>query len=496
MLISIITINLNNLNGLIKTVDSVFSQDYKEIDYLIIDGGSTDGSVEWMKKNQNLGYRFISESDNGIYNAQNKGGQMALGSYLFFLNSGDVLNSSNVLSALAINAKGDIDLIYGNLITIDYSGLVKSISMPTTFDHDFFIEGTLNQHVCLIKKSLWKRLGGFDEKYKLVSDWVFFYRAILLEKAITYKVDISVVKYNLEGISSRLSARKTMESEKLDFLSQYAIDKIKFFSNNKSVIEMEKPGLLEKLFHKVKLFKRNRNSFKRFKRNFSDINFHEIPIIINSRDRFSYLRLLVKWLEKNDYHNIHIIDNASTYEPLLNYYKEIPYPVYQAGYNAGYCALWDIGSIWNKFSNSYYVYTDSDILPDENCPRDFLEMFYYLLNKYEGVDKVGFSLKIDDLLLPEQNLNKVISWEKQFWKNKIDKYAYHADIDTTFALYRAGSKGPASMTRSLRTAPPYTAQHLPWYGFAFCSPDEAAFYEANANEDTHWGAATNYTKAH
>ncbi|KPA34233.1 hypothetical protein AMR50_0875 [Leptospira interrogans] len=89
--ISIITINLNNLEGLRKTLESVKSQTYTNFELIVVDGGSTDGSFEYLKSNLDLIKKFISEKDKGIYNAQNKGISLSKGEYLVFLNAGDTL---------------------------------------------------------------------------------------------------------------------------------------------------------------------------------------------------------------------------------------------------------------------------------------------------------------------------------------------------------------------------------------------------------------------
>lgn len=96
--LTIITINLNNKAGLQTTIDSVIAQTYKDFEWIIIDGGSTDGSKELIEKYTNYIKYWVSEPDKGIYNAMNKGIKVAEGEYLQFLNSGDSLFSNSVLS--------------------------------------------------------------------------------------------------------------------------------------------------------------------------------------------------------------------------------------------------------------------------------------------------------------------------------------------------------------------------------------------------------------
>jgi hypothetical protein len=123
---------------------------------------------------------------------------------------------------------------------------------------------------------------------------------------------------------------------------------------------------------------------------------NEIPVIINNYNRFDSLKKQLIWLEKINQKNIFIIDNCSDYHPLLEFYNETPYIVFKLDRNVGFLAIWKT-IIFKLFKKSYYIYTDSDILPVETCPLDVISHFYNLLQRYPNVDKVGFGLKIDDL---------------------------------------------------------------------------------------------------
>ena len=113
LILSIITINLNNREGLRKTIESVVNQTFQDFEFIVIDGASTDGSVEVIQDYPRINY-WISEPDTGIYNAMNKGIAKATGEYCLFLNSGDTLFQINTLTGiLQSNPKGDI--IFGNV---------------------------------------------------------------------------------------------------------------------------------------------------------------------------------------------------------------------------------------------------------------------------------------------------------------------------------------------------------------------------------------------
>src|SRR5688500_2837476 len=116
--LSIITINLNNISGLIKNFDSVFEQTFKDLEYIIIDGGSTDGSKEIIEKNAAKFSYSVSEKDKGIYNAMNKGIVKEKGEYIYFLNSGDYLVNNEVIDKV-FHETEDKDIIYGDVIVAD-----------------------------------------------------------------------------------------------------------------------------------------------------------------------------------------------------------------------------------------------------------------------------------------------------------------------------------------------------------------------------------------
>lgn len=216
-------------------------------------------------------------------------------------------------------------------------------------------------------------------------------------------------------------------------------------------------------------------------------NCNNIPIIINNRNHFTYLLRLISFLEKNNYKNIIILDNASTYKPLLEYYQTCKHRIVYLNENLGFMAI-NKCNLWNEVSNKYFVYTDPDILPIEECPINFIKYFITIMEKDLFLAKVGFSLKIDDIPDHYSNKEKVINWESQFWKNKRNDGNYSASIDTTFALYAPGVKSSfLSITRKhCRTGYPYQARHLPWYEDSDNLPDDIAFYYKNREIGGNW----------
>ena len=216
-------------------------------------------------------------------------------------------------------------------------------------------------------------------------------------------------------------------------------------------------------------------------------NLKQIPIIINNYNRLTYLELLIESLEKRGYNNIFIIDNNSSYPPLLDYYASCNYKVFFLKENMGYCALWKSG-IFEDFKNAYYVYTDSDMQIDENCPEDFMKIFMDIMNSKFYAQKVGFGLRIDDLPNCFKNKTSVVEWEKQYWVPlEYTSTYFKASIDTTFALYRPYCFGPSVKYKDMyRTNFPYVIKHLPWYVDSDNMDQEEIFYINSITKSTHW----------
>jgi hypothetical protein len=219
-----------------------------------------------------------------------------------------------------------------------------------------------------------------------------------------------------------------------------------------------------------------------------EVDYRDIPIIINNFNRLDMLKQLIGSLERRGYRNIFIIDNLSTYPPLLEYYRTCPYKVFLLERNIGMNALW-LSGIYKQFRNNFFVYTDSDVVPVEECPDDFLLFFRDMLKKHRLAQKVGFSLKIDDIPDCYAMKEDVIKWESHFSHDfKKDEFLYRAPIDTTFALYRPrGKRKHANNNIEMyRTAFPYMARHLPWYIDSRNPDEENRYYIEQSTLTTYW----------
>jgi glycosyltransferase involved in cell wall biosynthesis len=217
--LSIITINYNNLAGLQKTVESIMSQTWQEFEYIVIDGGSTDGGAAYLEsQSDNINY-WVSEPDKGIYNAMNKGIAKATGEYLLFLNSGDHLYNNEVLNRNQDHISNH-DLVCFNLLVI---GEVTSdiILSPKELRFSYFFDGgTLCHPSTFIKKALFDVVGLYDENLKIVSDWKFFTIALCKFNA-TYKyVDTVFSTFYIGGLSTLDENKSLMVEERTKVLNE------------------------------------------------------------------------------------------------------------------------------------------------------------------------------------------------------------------------------------------------------------------------------------
>jgi glycosyltransferase involved in cell wall biosynthesis len=224
--ISIITVNYNNLEGLKKTIESISSQTWQEFEHIIIDGGSTDGSVANIESNAQLFKYWVSEPDKGVYHAMNKGIAKASGEYLLFLNSGDHFYNHKVLEKNHY-VLTNYDLIYFNMyVSGENKKFIKEY--PDTLSFAYFLKDNLPHPSIFIKKELFQTVGLFKEDFKIVSDWKFFIDSVCKYNASYLHVNNTLTTFYLDGISSLSENKVVIDAEKKEVLqsdySAYMLD--------------------------------------------------------------------------------------------------------------------------------------------------------------------------------------------------------------------------------------------------------------------------------
>lgn len=213
MNLSIITINYNNIEGLRKTIDSVLAQKWKDYEWIIIDGGSTDGSKKLIEEVAACPLSQISfwcsERDNGVYNAMNKGIKHSHGYYLNFLNSGDCYHEADTLAQVFNEKVNNADIIYGNYIKV-VSENRDFRNQADVIPFSILLKWGYNHQSTFIKSSLFE-CDLYDENLRIVSDWKLFLKWHLQNKSFKH-IDVIVCDFDGTGICN--TQRTLMEEEK------------------------------------------------------------------------------------------------------------------------------------------------------------------------------------------------------------------------------------------------------------------------------------------
>jgi SAM-dependent methyltransferase len=218
----------------------------------------------------------------------------------------------------------------------------------------------------------------------------------------------------------------------------------------------------------------------------------QVPVIINSFNRLGSLRRLVAWLLRAGQEKIVIIDNASRYQPLLDYLTSLEAArqatIVRLDGNYGQKALWERGLLSQLGIETEYVYTDPDVVPCDFCPTDAIRFLQAVLASEPRIARVGLGLRLDDLPDTYRHKREAIDWERHFWLKPAARGLFFANVDTTFALYRP-RRGFDFELPALRTGWPYLAAHEGWYLDSGRPSDEDLVYSREASPKvTCWSA--------
>jgi glycosyltransferase involved in cell wall biosynthesis len=199
--ISIVTVVLNAVRTIERCVSSVLSQTYDDIEYLVVDGGSTDGTLEVLGKYRDHIDYFVSESDRGLYDAMNKGVRAASGDYVYFLNSDDYFCDEGVIADVvaAIRQNPSADLVYGDVLLQSGASLERKPQVPILSRESFCRKGLCHQAL-FARREIFDRTGGFSEEYRIVADGDWLARA-LAGGASCLHVDRDIAVFSMHGLS-------------------------------------------------------------------------------------------------------------------------------------------------------------------------------------------------------------------------------------------------------------------------------------------------------
>ncbi len=238
MKLSIITINYNNKDGLQRTIDSILSQTWKDWEWLIVDGGSTDGSKELIEKYQEYLTYWCSEKDGGIYNAQNKGTSLAKGEYLSYLNSGDTYCSPDTLQQVFANHLTE-DIVYGNWNIVSEGECKHIQSSPRAMTLHKLIDYNICHQAMFIRRDF-KSMYAYDESYKVLADWKCWLQGVLANCTYRY-IPVTVCDFDGVGVSNASNPRCMEDYQKLceEFSSIRKLnDELKKYSEDNIILDI------------------------------------------------------------------------------------------------------------------------------------------------------------------------------------------------------------------------------------------------------------------
>ena len=251
MRVSIITVNYNNKEGLRKTIESVIHQNYNQFEFIVIDGGSDDGSYDVIQEyKEHIDY-WVSEPDKGIYNAMNKGIEVASGEYCNFMNSGDCFFDNNVLTSIfSTDNKIFSDIIAGNTYWIEW------VKAPSKITFEFLFDGTICHQCAFIRRNLLLKYK-YDENLKIVSDRKFFIQVLINDNCSYECKDVNVVVYDLDGYSAKNRTLSELEYQRV--LEELIPSRILEDYGKRKVGELFGTTYYEKLF--IEIGKRQYKSY-------------------------------------------------------------------------------------------------------------------------------------------------------------------------------------------------------------------------------------------
>lgn len=211
MKVSIITIAYNNLEGLKDTYESIRRQTFGDYEWLVVDGGSTDGTKQFLEEHDSELAYWCSEPDKGVYNAQNKGTQHAKGEYCIYMNSGDTFYAADVLEKV-FEKDIDADIIYGNWMLVFENGKTRLGTAPEVADIAYFFDDNMCHQSMLIKRNAVLERP-YDESFRIYADWEEWLSFVMARKTFQ-KIDMTICNFMVGGISTGDNASETLKLER------------------------------------------------------------------------------------------------------------------------------------------------------------------------------------------------------------------------------------------------------------------------------------------
>lgn len=485
-----------------QAIESILRQTFTDFEFLILDDCPEFPSEYIVNSYKDERIIYIKNEHNlGITDSRNKLIDMARGEYLAVMDHDDIsLPERLAKEAKFLDRHPKVGVVGSWYERFPDGKIKKRFVINSQIERDLMYNCSILHPSSMIRKSVLSENNiRYEKKYSPSEDYALWCN--LIGKTEFANIPEVLIKYrdHEENTSKKQSQkmdeaakeiRRTMENRFPQLAKEASIkEKIYFCGvpvgtrtyrgcNHKTKwLNLFKTGGMEEIIMEDK---------------------SDLPVYIICYNRLSYLQQIIRCLEEYNITNIHIIDNCSSYPPLLEYLRKTPHKVHKMKENYGHMVFFKADEFKNVRENEYYVLTDPDVIPVDECPADFMSYFYQILQKFPKVTKVGFSLKTDDIPddIPSAKITRL--WEIQFYRKKLKNtvpYWYDSYIDTTFALYRPlKTMNKNDFFKAIRVGAPYEARHLPWYKKPSEMTDEDKFYNQTDCGSGNWNNADNFKK--
>jgi glycosyltransferase involved in cell wall biosynthesis len=215
--VSIITVCKNSANTIIKCIDSVVNQTYKNIEYIIIDGDSSDDTLKMIQSFGEQISKLISEPDNGIFDAMNKGIAESTGDYIIFLNADDYFISENSinysLNFIVEETQSQYDIYYGKILIFENQSGIGSVSNTGEVSKFSIYRASLPHPATIYNKVAFNKCGVYDTTYKISSDYEWFVRAMVKHNLKFKRTNLILTVFNKGGVSTNIDHKKIIQEE-------------------------------------------------------------------------------------------------------------------------------------------------------------------------------------------------------------------------------------------------------------------------------------------
>ncbi|MDM0108310.1 glycosyltransferase [Variovorax sp. J22R24] len=520
--VSVVIPTRNSEKYLREALDSILGQTFADFEVLIVDDSSSDGTLDIIRAYADSRVKILTGPGKGLAAALNLAIREARGEFIARMDADDIADTTRVGKQVAFLDEHPEVGVCGTLFQQFMHGDAIHYHMENVRYIDMMMGCYIGHPTAMFRRELFAKHELFyDESMRFSEDYDLWSRAIRITRLAN--IPEVLLRYRRHNDSASIvhvekmhaldvGVKFRMIDYLMDGLSQADAELVTEMLQGKPMDEAARIGLLARLIGAIKhedlcspielvsLFHQLKPLAKEDLIRFSRDLVTALPIFVISFNHLTYLQTIIEFFEKVGFKNLHVIDNASTYPPLVEYLRVSPHKIHYMGSNYKHMVLFDSLKFKDLVDNNYFVLTDPDVLPVDECPHNFLYVFLDILLGHPTKNKVGFSLKIDDIPDHYELKENVLKWEGRFYEKSAECNGvtiHDAPVDTTFALYRPRKEWRTNnFFSAFRTGAPFTARHLPWYRDISQLTDEEAFYRSVDKGSSNWNGTMSSEQLH